>query len=115
MAISISHEELINKVALVSIEYFDKDRHTLLNEKRVYGTVNVAGEEHGIGMILKDKTHFALPLSLDAWQPAPPGIYEDEKTGEEIINPDFLVTWKVYRTQDERKDGDHEWWSWEPA
>ena len=117
MPLNLHPQQLVGKLALVSVQYFDTDRSTLLEEKKVYGHVNVVGEEHGIGMILKDNSHFTLPFSVDAWQPAPAGIYEDEESGEQILNPDYLVQWHVYRVQDEtkREEGQHEWWEWEPA
>ena len=29
-------------------------------------------------------------------------------------SPDFLVTWSVYRSQDNNAEGQHEWWEWVP-
>jgi hypothetical protein len=109
----VDAEAVLNSVALVQVSYFDLDGETLLNERKVYGEV-LRVDEDGVEIhIANSKEIFTLPASLSAWKRAPKGNYQDEKTGAEIVDPGFLVVWKVFRTQGERRDGDHEWWRWD--
>lgn len=109
--------KLKGKLALVSVRYFDVDRVSCLKETKVYGTINAVNDDDGIAIRLsnREEEFFTLPAGLEAWHQAPAGSYEDESSGELITDPDYLVSWHVYRTQEQREDGDHEWWSWEPA
>ena len=110
-------ETLINKLVLVSVRYFDLDRTSLLKESRLYGHVVSVTKEDGIGISVagKEQEIFMLPSELSAWKKAGTGHYVDEKTGHEISNPDYLVNWSVFRTQSNHRDGDHEWWQWQPC
>jgi hypothetical protein len=57
---------------------------------------------------------FMLPPNLDAWFKAAPGHYRHAESGMEMLNPDFLVTWNIHRTQSNKAEGQHEWWEWLP-
>jgi len=60
----------------------------------------------------KEDSHFILPTSLAPWFTAPKGTYRDQNSSVLIADPAFLVTWDIFRTQEKKPDGDHEWWNW---
>ena len=84
------------------------------------GTVSAVDGEQGISVQLKhnDPTVtqpvFILPPNLAAWFKAAPGRYRHAETGMDIENPDYLVTWNIFRTQSNNAEGQHEWWEWLP-
>ena len=45
---------------------------------------------------------------------AAPGHYRHAETGMDMLNPEFLVTWDIHRTQGNAAEGQHEWWEWLP-
>jgi hypothetical protein len=30
----------------------------------------------------------------------------------DMLNPEFLVTWDIHRTQGNAAEGQHKWWEW---
>ena len=84
------------------IQYFDVDRNTLMHEKQVFGNVHHVDKDQGISIAVKGDSSnlFKVPPAIEAWFMQLDGSYK--------------VRWAVYRTQTERQDGQHEWWSWEP-
>lgn len=112
-------DEIINKSCVIGLSYFDGDNQ-LLKQSMLAGEVTSADEENGITVTLvtndiQDKTPvFILPSSLAPWFTAPKGTYRDESGGVLMENPDYLVTWDVHRTQENKEEGDHEWWNWVP-
>lgn len=119
-------DELLNKTCLVGLSYFGTQKE-LLEQVQHAGEVRSVDEENGISITLMDITDskdknittdkenkiFVLPPLLTPWFNAPAGVYKNA-AGEKLIeNPDFFVTWDIYKTQNE-KQGDHEWWEWIP-
>ena len=84
------------------IQYIDVDKTTVMHEKQVQGIVHHVDAEQGISIAVEgDKTNlFKVPPAADAWFLQLDGSYK--------------VRWAVYRTQEERQDGQHEWWEWLP-
>lgn len=85
------------------IQYIDLDRKTLMHEKQVFGTVHNVDKDQGITIAVeggKPGELFKVPPAVEAWSQKIDGSYQ--------------VRWAVYRTQEDRQDGQHEWWSWEP-
>lgn len=117
-------EELLNHTCLIGLSYFDTDSQ-LLKQDQLAGKVVNVDEQNGISIQLiqtqpqdtiasdGENKIFILPPHLSAWFSAPNGTYRDTNGNVLIENPDYFVTWDIYKTQDE-KQGDHEWWDWVP-
>ncbi len=107
--------KLLDKMALVGLSYFDTDGE-LIQQRQLAGKIVRVTPQDGITVRMADgKTEFTLPSELSPWFKAPTGRYFDEESKVEIIDPDYLVTWDVYKVKDEKKPkGQHEWWEWQP-
>ncbi|MCG8667843.1 MAG: hypothetical protein MI867_00390 [Pseudomonadales bacterium] len=122
---SISLESIINKSVLVGLSYFDLNGN-LLQQHQLCGLVVETDKEKGIAVKLLSSNgqnqqeestkeeHFVLPSSLSCWFNAPKGQYKNADSGIDITDPDYLVTWDIYKKQDEVEDGTHQWWEWVP-
>ncbi|NIB40868.1 hypothetical protein HBA55_14800 [Pseudomaricurvus alkylphenolicus] len=113
--------DLINKTCLIGLSYFDLDGE-LLKQSQLCGTVIGADEEQGISVQLQGQPVaegekppvFILPPNLSPWFIAPEGHYKNAESGVDIQNPDYLVTWDIYKTVKDTPEGEHEWWEWVP-
>lgn len=112
-------EELLTKTCVIGVSYFDV-QGDLMKQTQYAGQVAKVDGELGISVQLHHRdpavtdADFILPPHLDAWFKAPPGHYRHAPSGVDMENPDYLVTWNVYRTQEETAEGQHEWWEWVP-
>jgi hypothetical protein len=112
-------EELLLKTCVVGVSYFDLNGE-LMKQNQYCGQVVKVDAENGIAITLRHTdpavatADFIVPPNLDAWFKAPPGQYRHAPSGVDMENPDYLVTWNVYRTQDNTAEGQHEWWEWVP-
>ncbi len=112
-------EDLVNKTCLIGLSYFDTDQ-SLMKQDQLSGRVVSVDEKNGISLELypldpetKKGRVFVIPPHLSPWFNAPAGDYRNADGEIMISNPDYFVTWDIYKTQDEKK-GDHEWWEWVP-
>lgn len=112
-------QDLLGKTCVIGLSYFGLEGE-LLKHTQHCGTVTTVDAEQGISVQLRhsDPTApqpvFMLPPHLSAWFKAAPGHYRHAESGMDMLNPDFLVTWNIYRTQSSRTEGQHEWWEWRP-
>lgn len=112
-------EDLIGKTCVIGLSYFGLDGE-LLKQSQCGGEVSAVDHEQGISVQLRhsdptvSQPVFMLPPNLAAWFKAAPGRYRHAETGMDMLNPDFLVTWNIYRTQSNSTEGQHEWWEWLP-
>lgn len=112
-------EDLLAKTCVIGLSYFDKDE-ALLKQVQYAGLVTKVDRERGISVQLQhsdanvEQAVFIVPPNLDAWFKAPPGRYHHVASGVDMENPDYLVTWNIYRTKEHTADGQHEWWEWVP-
>lgn len=112
-------EELIAKTCVIGVSYFDTNGE-LMKQTQFAGQVLTVDAELGITVQLRhtdasvQQADFIVPPNLDAWFKAPPGHYKHAPSGVDIENPDYLVTWNVHRTQENKPEGRHEWWEWVP-
>ncbi|MCP4597584.1 hypothetical protein [Neptuniibacter sp.] len=95
--------DLINETIHVQIKYFDTDKSTVLHENKFSGRVIKTDPNEGISIQPdEDKNAVAvIPPSIEAH-------WRDE-------NNTIHIDWVVYRLQEVRADGEHEWWDWQPA
>ena len=112
-------EDLVDKTCVIGVSYFGLQGE-LLKQAQYAGQVVTVDAELGITVKLRHsdaavtQADFIVPPNLDAWFKAPPGHYRHAPSGVDIDNPDYLVTWDVHRTQDNKAEGQHEWWEWVP-
>lgn len=114
-------DDLINKTCLIGLSYFDLEGEPL-KQSQLCGTVISSDQEEGISVKLQGKTLseeekepvFILPPTLTPWFTAPAGHYKNPESGVDIENPDYLVTWDIYKTKKDTPEGEHEWWEWVP-
>lgn len=112
-------EDLLSRTCVIGLSYFD-NQGELLKQAQYAGVVTKVDREHGISIRLQhsdatvEQADFILPPNLDAWFKAPPGRYRHPPSGVDMENPDFLVTWNIYRTREDTPEGKHEWWEWVP-
>lgn len=112
-------DTLLDKTCVIGLSYFDLDG-TLLKQTQCCGRVVKTDTDMGITVQLQhtsataSSADFILPPNLAAWFKAPAGRYRNPEGGVDIENPDYLVTWDIHRTQQERSEGQHEWWEWVP-
>lgn len=107
--------KLLTKKAVVGLSYFDVDG-ALLQQRQLGGTIVRVTPHDGITLRFNDgKTEFNVPSDTCCWFTAPKGRYRMTDNDAIINNPDFLVTWNIFKTQDKTKpEGEHEWWEWRP-
>ena len=84
--------ELAGKTVLIGISKLSHDRQ-LLGQQQYVGTFH--SMDRVIHVTLKNGEDFTLPPDLSVFQRAKPGIYRLRSTGEEVKNPDFLVSWTI--------------------
>lgn len=118
----MKHSDLLHKTCLIGISYFDTQGN-LLHQRQHSGRVIDTDSEEGISVKLdaiptQDAAHkepvMHLPPSLAAWFVAPQGHYRNADCHIDIKNPNYLVTWDVYKTKEDTPEGKHEWWEWVP-
>ena len=109
---TLALSDVMTKTVIVGLSYFD-NQGKMLQQQQIAGEVIGASPE---GIVLETHTGpFNLPAELSAWFSAPPGEFRIPDIPDPIVNPDFLVTWDIYKVKDETKpDGQHEWWEWYP-
>lgn len=117
-------QDLMGKTCVIGLSYFGLEGE-VLKQTQCCGTVIKVDKEMGISVQLQhsnpdlakssaEQPAFILPPHLEAWFKAAPGHYRHSETGVDMLNPDFLVTWNVFRTQQNTVEGKHEWWEWVP-
>lgn len=110
-------QDLIGKTCVIGLRYFGLAGE-LLKQSQCAGSVSAVDPEQGISVQLQHSDPavaqplFILPPNLDAWFRAAPGHYRYAETGMDMLNPEFLVTWDIHRTQGNAAEGQHEWWEW---
>lgn len=124
-------DDVLNKSCLIGLAYYGVDGN-VLKRAQYAGQVVEVDAEKGILVALRQKISpqqngsqvdtlasdkadiFVLPASLAPWFKAPAGVFRDD-AGELLIeNPDYLVTWAIYQRNDNKADGEHGWWEWQP-
>ena len=89
---------LIGHRLLVGITYLDSEG-AVTAARQFCGTVLDVGD--GVVVVERpgEPEPAVLPADADAYRPAEPGKYALAQTGEIVVDPDFLSTWRVASTQ----------------
>ena len=86
-------DELIGKTMLVGLTYLNAQEEEA-GEMQIHGTV-VRVDEDGIIIQQEDGEEFAIPADMSAIEPAEPGDYKLNTTGEVVVDPDFIALWTI--------------------
>jgi len=90
-------KSLVGKTLFVKMNCFTGD-HAFIAQKQFFGEVLNANETKGVVLNLSGHQAgrvFFIPYDVRGYQPAPPGDYPIQSTGENIKNPDFIITWNT--------------------
>lgn len=86
---------LVGKYALVGVAWVGEDCE---RAEQYHGRIVSADPAIGISIACeghwKGET-FVVPPSTDSVAPAAPGEYRLRATGETVVNPDVLTTWRI--------------------
>ncbi len=95
-------EDLKGQTVDALIQYFDVDGKTVMHEKKAKGPVHHVNDDVAVVIAVEGNAEelFKVPPLIEAFQFQLDGSYK--------------VHWGVYRTQEQREDGQHEWWDWKP-
>jgi hypothetical protein len=122
---SIHHlKDTLEKTCLVALSYFDSNNQAL-KQSVIAGKVIAVDKEVGITLMLfteneslpesQNKTaKLIIPADLSCWFTAPQGDFHTSNGEAKITNPDFLVTWDIHQTKEDKKEGEQQWWQWFP-
>lgn len=100
---SIQLADLEQQQVRVKIQYIDLDKSTVLQERKFSGTIVKVDQEEGLVIKADDKKEGIVVL--------PPAVDACAFAKDEVL----AINWQVFRTQELRQDGQHEWWEWKPA
>lgn len=85
---------LVGKHTLVGLTYVDADG-TVRRQVQIHGRI-VAADETKVTMRLHGSDEeFTLPPILAAFKPAQPGEYRLRSTGEVVVDPDLLGSFRI--------------------
>ncbi|MFI7588503.1 hypothetical protein ACIB24_15645 [Spongisporangium articulatum] len=89
--------DLVGRRLLVGITYVDTAGETL-SRQQFCGRVLDVGD--GVVVVERpgDGEPAVLPADADAYEVAKPGSYTLSGSGEVVVDPDFVTTWRVVAT-----------------
>ena len=89
--------DLVGKYVLVGITVQDK-RGEFKRREQFHGTVVSADESSGIVLSLSGARageFKTLPPATEVFEAAPRGTYSLKDSAEEVVDPDYLCTWRL--------------------
>ncbi|MGE5372754.1 MAG: hypothetical protein ACM3QZ_12260 [Solirubrobacterales bacterium] len=91
--------EMIGKRIMVNALVHNRDAF-VVDEVQFYGEIVRVNETEGIVIRRADTgEEYCLPSELEAIQPAPPGEYVFQGSGEVVVNPDYMANWVNFKTR----------------
>lgn len=113
-----SLQDCLDKRCVIGLTYFDLQGQ-IIKQTLLAGQVTQVDQEKGITLQLLsegqgNQADFILPIDLSCWFSAPKGEYHISSQQRKMLNPDYLVTWDIYQTQNNKANGQHQWWEWVP-
>jgi hypothetical protein len=94
-------DELIGAIVLVGVAEVDDDGE-VLDQSQIWGMVETVDPDAGIEVELHGEfagQSWICPPDLNAFEPARPGVYTLDSTGEQIVDPDYTAGWTVLRSE----------------
>lgn len=111
-------EDTLEKTCLIGLSYFDLQGNQL-KQSLLTGQVKSVDAEMGITIALASSDEspgadFIIPADLSCWFTAPQGEFHTSHTGVKVKNPDYLITWDIHQSKKGIKEGEQQWWQWQP-
>ena len=97
-------ESYIGKYILVGITYVDHKGNEI-QRQQLHGVIESADKNIGIKIALKgvyEGQSWTMPPDQRSIKIARPGIYTLKMSGEKVVNPDLLSTWKIEQPDPEK-------------
>lgn len=94
-------DELIGAIVVVGVAEIEDDG-TVVDQSQIWGMIETADPDAGIELELHGEyagQSWICPPDLDAFEPAAPGVYTLDSTGEQIVDPDYTASWTVLRSE----------------
>lgn len=94
-------DELIGAIVVVGVAEIEDDG-TIVDQSQIWGMIETADPDAGIELELHGELagqSWICPPDLDAFEPAAPGVYTLDSTGEQIVDPDYTASWTVLRSE----------------
>jgi len=91
--------DLVGKLLLIGITFTDADGKPE-DYEQCFGRVTSVDQQSGIVLRLEGSREgdvFSLPPDTRSFRPAARGEYRLRASGEVVANPDYIVTFLVYR------------------
>lgn len=93
---------LLNKYVIVGLTYVDENEK-VLDTIQLHGRIVRINLTEGVVVRREDKyEEYMFPPDLSAFEPAKAGEYRLAKTGEVILDPDFMSTWTIQKPRDNK-------------
>jgi hypothetical protein len=90
---------IIGKTVIIGFSY-ENSKGDIVERKQFYGKIVDITLHKGIAVLLNQSDEMRyLPSQLKTLEVAPPGEYRLISTGEVVVNPDFITTWIVNKSQ----------------
>lgn len=95
--------QYIGKHLLVGIYYYETGSdgavERLLRQEQRHGEIVRANPADGIVIRQDNGEEFKMPPDLNVLERAPKMEFKLHSTGEAVVNPDYIMTWDIYRTK----------------
>jgi hypothetical protein len=87
--------QLLGAYVLVGITNFNHSGE-VQDQRQFHGRVIRASPKDGVVVVDNAGEEHWLPPHRNSYIPADPGEYRLRSTGETVVDPDYLSTWRVY-------------------
>ncbi|HVZ38396.1 MAG TPA: hypothetical protein VHI13_03895 [Candidatus Kapabacteria bacterium] len=91
---------MIGKHIIIGLELHDRQDNHIDNIQLHGHILRVNADEGVVVHLIPSGVEYAMPAVLSAYEPAEPGDYEFQSTGEIVSNPDLMASWVVYEPED---------------
>ncbi|HWL53178.1 MAG TPA: hypothetical protein VNQ90_12140 [Chthoniobacteraceae bacterium] len=96
--------EMLGKVVLAGVSFCNAAGEVIEN-RQYFGTVLRINEQEGLVIVSGiDGKEVKLPPDLEQYIPASPGTYTLKAIERVVVNPDYVSTWSVHPSGDDREE-----------
>jgi hypothetical protein len=89
--------KLLYKYVIIGLTYVDNN-DKVIETIQLHGRITRINQIDGVVITREDKAEeYKLPADLSAFEEAEPGEYKLTKTGEIIVDPDYLSSWTIQK------------------
>ncbi len=103
-----AHHSWVGKTILTGLTW-QSQQGLVLDQRQFYGIITgVIEAEHIMEVDLANGEFYKLPYYPETVMQPPHGIYKCRSTGQEVVNPDLLMSWRVTQAEGGEQRG------WQP-